>query len=128
VADGGADGRAEAGGVVDGGAAGGAAVDVGDDLHHQAGMGPAPGHQHGREPAAQRAFHGRGVVGHGQGDALEDGTVDVGATLAAVEAQQRAAAPGRLARRQPVRDGQQPVAARRQLAGRRVEGVLQAHW
>jgi AcrR family transcriptional regulator len=34
VADGGADGRAEAGRVVDGGAAGGAAVDVGDDLHH----------------------------------------------------------------------------------------------
>ena len=52
VADGGADGRAEAGGVVDGGTASGAAVDVGDDLHHQVGTGPAPGHQHGREPAA----------------------------------------------------------------------------
>ena len=35
VADGGADGRAEAGGVADRGAAGRAVEDVGDDLHHQ---------------------------------------------------------------------------------------------
>jgi MFS family permease len=114
VADGGADRRSEPGGVVDRGAASRAAEDVGDDLHHQVRTGSAAGHQDRREPPPQRPFHRRGVVRHRQGDAFEDGPVDVGPALAAVEAQQRPPAPGRVTGCQPVRHRQQPVAARRQ--------------
>jgi hypothetical protein len=74
---------------------------------------------------AERPFHCRRVIRHRQRDALEDGAVDMRAALAAVEAKQRASAPGRVTGCEPVRQRQQPVAAGRQPAGLRVERVLQ---